>query len=79
MKVYQYRSGYYTGKLHVVIRNRFLCGVSFADWIDVSDPNEINFSKGICKKCQRLYKTNQKHYSKDLIFEVVKLKLGIKK
>ena len=78
MKIYQYRSGYYTGKLHVVIRSKFLCGASFASWVDVNDPDDINFSKGICKSCQRLYKSNQKRYSKDLNFEVIKLKLGVK-
>ena len=75
MKIYQYFSGYYTGKLHVVIRNRFLCGVYFAHWLDVSDPYDMNFSKGVCQNCNKLFKNK---YKKDLNFEVIKLKLGVK-
>lgn len=78
MKIYQYRNNYYTGKLHIVISDRFLCGEIFDPYIDKKNPNEINFSKGICKHCSRIYKHRHKNYKKDLNFEVIKLKLGVK-
>ena len=46
-----------------------LCGATFLDEWDKSS---------ICKICRRLYLKNQNHYKKDLNFEVVKLRLGIK-
>lgn len=80
MKIYQYHSsnyvgGDYIGKLHgtrgTKSISRFLCGQPFDDYMDECDPNKIDFSKGICKHCCKKYK-------KDLNFEVIKLKLGIK-
>ena len=76
MKIYQYHSNNfgieYIGKLHGTrSKSRFLCGQIFNDWVDESNPNKIDFSKGICQHCYKKYK-------KDLSFEVIKFKLGIK-
>ncbi len=61
-------------KLHVVSEQYpyvFLCGAEYYSEIDENDPNYIDFSKGVCKNCSKIYKG-------DLTFEVIKLKLGIK-
>jgi len=78
MRIYQYHNVYYYGKIHVAIRNNFLCGKMFDSCIDIDDPNKINFSKGICKRCKKMYEIIHKEYKPDLNFEVIKLKLGIK-
>ena len=75
LRIYQYKRQFpkqFTGKLHVVSSTKFLCGAQFWSGVDVDDPNKINFSKGICKNCSKIY-------NKDLNFEVIKLKLGIRK
>jgi len=79
MRIYQYRNSYYYGKIHVAIRNNFLCGKIFVPYIDIDDPSKINFSTGICKHCKGIYEIRHKEYKKDLNFEVIKLKLGINK
>ena len=90
MKIYQYSNGnysfdtypHYIGKLHIfILKNdtgKFLCGKNFQNNIDISDSKLINFSKGICVNCRRIYERRHEYYKKDLNFEVVKLKLGIK-
>ena len=78
MRIYQYRNGCFTGKIHVVVGFGFLCGARFNSYIDTQDVNKINFSKGICKRCQRIYEIRHREYKPDLNFEFVKLKLGIK-
>ena len=46
--------------------------------IDTNSIDEINFSKGICNRCRRIYEIRHMEYKPDLNFEVIKLKLGIK-
>ncbi len=77
MKVYQYRDfwGAKNGKIHLRHYGKFLCGRAFVDGIDINDPNEMEFSKGICQSCKNILKNK---YSKDLNFEVIKLKLGVR-
>lgn len=89
MKIYQYRDNnkIRIGKFHVVstsslnemisshFSNYFLCGKPFHNNIDISNSNKMDFLKGICKNCSRIYKVR---YQKDLNFEFIKLKLGIK-
>lgn len=77
MKIYQYRDYYgaKNEKIHITCSSNFLCGKPFEDWIDIDDPNQMDFSKGVCQRCNKLYKSG---YDKDLNFEVIKLKLGIK-
>ncbi len=82
MKIYQYHNiidgNYRIGKIHVImagIAGNFLCGKYFDSNIDINDLNKIDSLKGICGRCSQILKNKHK---KDLSFEFIKWKFGIK-